>query len=467
MKSIEEIINGFKSLPELPVSEEMLGAYLEGGLSDTEYFSINELLTEELRNIVQEIRQNDPDGDGNSDIFNIDDVKLPILEGIFEKTGDDIDDYTDMKEILSAVSDVAEESNIDVSAHMSVGEDVIDIKSPHVLQSYKDTCAIKSQQLVLEKFGKILTEDELVQQAYENGWYRPGYGTSMVNMGELLKANGVPCTNITNGNIAQVVSALADGKQIIMGVDSGELWDSQKLPKLHKLWEHIEDHIPLLGGADHALLVTGIDASDPLDIKVIVTDPGSGDLDKPYPLKQFIDAAEDSRFFMTVTDNPAPNIFDAFAPGTTHLPKIGDMNYYDFMNKFSDYMHDGDAIPNNVWNDFKLSAFGATDVDDISQIDLRDWGKESEVESLKDFDEPADDNEALDKGLASSTEEEKEEDEDESKGEDNDNSEDDGDDKYAEGDEQKDEDDKKDDEDDEEKEENLDDEDNDDGYDEA
>ncbi len=48
MKNYDDIINGFDSIPELPVSEEMLGAYLEG-----------ELVGSELRNVQNYINAND------------------------------------------------------------------------------------------------------------------------------------------------------------------------------------------------------------------------------------------------------------------------------------------------------------------------------------------------------------------------------------------------------------------------
>ena len=38
-----------------------------------------------------------------------------------------------------------------------------------VKQAYSDTCAIKSQQLILNEFGIPCTEDELIQFSYEHG----------------------------------------------------------------------------------------------------------------------------------------------------------------------------------------------------------------------------------------------------------------------------------------------------------
>ena len=350
-------------LMELPVSEEMLGAYIEDNLSEIERNTIESILNDsECCAIVSEINDGEANPENSEEFPDLGTIELPGGEEFFIDVESDniIKYFTDMREtILNSLVDTAETCG-SVGAHMRVGEDAIDVTSSHVLQSYSDTCAIKSQQLILERFGKYISEDQLVQQAYDNGWYRPGYGTSVSDMGEILRENGVPCTNYSNCNIAHVVSALADGKQIMMAVDSGELWESSYLGKL---LEKIEDRMPLIGGADHALLVTGVDASDPSDVKVIVTDPGSGALNKPYPLKQFIEAAEDSRFFMTVTDNSAPNVFDAFEPGTTHLPMIGEMNYYEFMNQFCDYMQDGDVIPDNVWSNFKLSAFSAEGIE--------------------------------------------------------------------------------------------------------
>lgn len=345
-------------LMELPISEEMLGAYIEGNLSDVERDAIeNVLIDSECQELVREINDKEAIIEEFEEIPDLDTIELPSDEEYNVDEGIDniIKHFANMKEFLSTGLGDATESCGSVGAHMSVGEDAIDVTSSRVLQSYRDTCAIKSQQLILERFGKHFTEEQLVQQAYENGWYRPGRGTSCDDMGEILRANGVSCDNYYNCNIAHVVNALADGKQIMMAVDSGELW---KKSFVGQLWEQIEDKVPLIGGADHALLVTGIDASDPSNVQVIVTDPGSGDLNKPYPLSQFIDAAKDSKFFMTVTDEPAPNVFDAFESGTTHLPMIGGMNYYEFMDQFGDYMKDGDVVPDSLWNDFRLSAFG-------------------------------------------------------------------------------------------------------------
>ena len=218
------------------------------------------------------------------------------------------------------------------------GESAHNIVSDYVRQNYSDTCAIKSQQLILEEFGIHISEDQLREEAIAHGWYTPGEGTSMEDVGKLLELHGVQCHQYLNGNIFNLVNELAQGHKVIMGVDSGELWN-------YGFMEQMEDQC--IGGekADHALIVSGINTSDPNDIKVIVTDPGTGDFCKEYSFSQFIDAANDSQFFMVTTDTPQPNVFDGLGYDLEHLPYIGHLPYQDFYDNYAFLHHvDEDSL---------------------------------------------------------------------------------------------------------------------------
>lgn len=243
---------------------------------------------------------------------------------------------------------------------MQVGEAPINGHSSYVKQGYRDTCAINAQKIILDAYGKSFTEEELVKQAIENGLYTEGKGTSLDNMGELLNLNGCPCTNYVFGNVADLTRALAEGKMVMMAVDSGELWTESK-SLIGRVWKKIEDYIPFINGADHALLVTGIDARDPNNVLVVVTDPGSGDLNKTYPIEQFVDAAKDSLFFMTITDNPKPHVFDSFAQDNIqNLPQIGAMTYEDFIKDYSIYFGSKELMPSNIIEQYSSAILGKT-----------------------------------------------------------------------------------------------------------
>lgn len=200
-----------------------------------------------------------------------------------------------------------------------------------IQQQYPDTCAIKSQQIILNEFGIPVTEDQCVQYAHEHGWYNGG-GTSFEDVGKILADAGIPCTQ-SEANVYDLVGELAQGHKVIVGVDSGELWDNGIL-------EWLEDFF-MRSVPDHALIVAGIDVSDPNNPMVIVTDPGTGDSSKTYPLDQFMDAWADSNCYMVSTDVAAPAVADSFIQnGMTegHIDNIVGVDYNTF-TQFQDYSH--------------------------------------------------------------------------------------------------------------------------------
>lgn len=71
---------------ELPVSEEMLGAYLEGNLSDSESFEVEQLLNidDNLNQLIDEVsfeKTDDTVFANDIDIFNVD---IPVVEELEE-----------------------------------------------------------------------------------------------------------------------------------------------------------------------------------------------------------------------------------------------------------------------------------------------------------------------------------------------------------------------------------------------
>ena len=158
------------------------------------------------------------------------------------------------REIRYANSRIGEEPKIDVSSD--------------VYQWYPDTCAIKSQQLVLEKYGVFVSQEELIEVATKNGWYTKGGGTQMEDVGNLLDYYGVPSTSVVDANVNNIVVELAQGHQVIVGVDANELHKN-------KFVESLKDYFSET--PNHALIVAGIDTSDPNQTYVVLKDPGTGD----------------------------------------------------------------------------------------------------------------------------------------------------------------------------------------------
>lgn len=239
-------------------------------------------------------------------------------------------------------------------AETTHGQPNLDIEfDPETYQYYPDTCAFQSQAIILREYGFDVKQEDLMQIAKEQGWYVEGYGTPEDKVGKLLEYYGLD-TSITEGNnIFNLANELAQGHRVLVTVDSGELWSPG-------LGEKLED---LLIGeqADHALLVVGVDTSNPSDVKVIVTDPGNGNTQYAYSEKEFMDAWKDSNCFMAST-NESPEEYIAhteYPPMSTFadipydsIARLSDSGisiadadcYHDFFDEFMSNPEDLDTL---------------------------------------------------------------------------------------------------------------------------
>lgn len=245
------------------------------------------------------------------------------------------------------------------------GDGAMNVVSQDVKQLYNDTCAIKSQQLILEDFGIKISEDDLVTEAMQNNWYNNG--TKPADVGKLLESHGIGVTQYENANVFNLVNELSLGHKVIVGVDSGELWKEDNI---------ITRIFDTDSAADHALIVSGIDTSDPDNVKVILTDPGTGDLLKEYKLDEFIDAWKDSNCLMVSTNVAPNNIFASFnnmMPGLDapieHLPMIGKMPYDVFYDNLA-FLTPELSLPSCVFDDVAKYLSGKIDEFSYETLDF-------------------------------------------------------------------------------------------------
>lgn len=180
--------------------------------------------------------------------------------------------------------------------------------NPYINQYYSDTCAIRSQQIILRDYGIDIPQERLITIAEMHGWYEKGQGTPIQSVGELMELLGVDCHQSYNNTVFDLVSELSQGHRVIVSVDSGELWAKtfeEAFSEKFEDWSGIQ-------GADHALIVAGVEVNpyNSFDVRVVLTDPGTGQLRVSYSLEEFIDAWKDSNCFMVSTEEPAPYQFD-------------------------------------------------------------------------------------------------------------------------------------------------------------
>ena len=200
-----------------------------------------------------------------------------------------------------------------------------------IQQGYFNSCAVKSQELVLNLFGKNVTEDQLVEEASALNIFTHEGGTPIYAMGDLLELHGVHATAFEGANQYTLMHELAQGHQVIVALDSQELWADG-------LWEKLMDYLGL-SGANHALIVSSIDTSDPEHIMVNVADPGTGQM-QSYPWEQFSDAWADSNFHMVAT-NEAPMEHPFMDNLNGIVDSIMGLPIDDWMSSFGDMLNSG------------------------------------------------------------------------------------------------------------------------------
>jgi hypothetical protein len=109
----------------------------------------------------------------------------------------------------------------------------------HHLQ-HRRTCATVAQQGIIEKHTGIdHGEEALAQVAFKEGWAKADGRTYTDCVGNLLDEHGIPTQRWLDGsaNLDVLKRELAYGHDVIVGVDSGELYqDYEMLDKGHVVW---------------------------------------------------------------------------------------------------------------------------------------------------------------------------------------------------------------------------------------
>lgn len=338
MKNYDDIIKRFDDIQDLPVSEELLGAYLEKNVSNSELATIEFYIEENP--IIFDIIEGADDiqiSPENLDIGNIEILDDQVMQ--------DLPDWViwgtamhqnDERFFLSDVPEMSEHhklenesinkisimstnifSDLESSAADRIfgegGNGNSPVFDPMIYQGSEGVCAIRSQQIILRDYGIDIPLEDLKQCAIQNGWYDPseGGGTPVGYVGALLEACGVGVRQDNNCTVYDIVNELAQGHRVIVGVDANELWADREGNIKEQIGEFFKDITN--EEANHALVVAGVDVNpnNPDDVKVILTDPGTGDLRIEYTLNEFMDAWEDSNCFMATTTTPAPFQYDA------------------------------------------------------------------------------------------------------------------------------------------------------------
>lgn len=130
-------------------------------------------------------------------------------------------------------------------------------------------CALYAQKFVIEEaLGREVPIEELVAVAEEHGWFNEtsGGGTTALNMDKLLGYYGVDHQMSFDNDIDSLENALKNGDNVIVGVDSGQIWYGKE-----------NNIFSPETNADHAVQVIGIDRTNLNSPMVVLNDSGTPD----------------------------------------------------------------------------------------------------------------------------------------------------------------------------------------------
>jgi hypothetical protein len=384
MKSLDELIKKFDSIEELPVSEEMLGAYMEGKLDSYEMESLSKTVESDnrLSEMIEDVSEMtiiEPENENYFwDIYKDDNellgLSLPLVlseQNISPYLGGEINEeclYSNdslTEEITCNPQNVGDNLctnslNLNVMANKTSktfgykSNSNKDTYDPNIDQGPQPSCAIRSQEIILRDYGIAIPQEELIQYAMQNGWYNPdpvSGGTPRQCVGNILDACGIPTKRTENATIYDIIAELREGHRVIVSVDANELWIKKQPALVNRMFgefkNKVQDAFDALNGvqgANHALIVAGVTVNpkDPSDIRVTLIDSGRGDACIEYKLSDFEEALEDSNHYMISTTIPAPYQYNF----ETQEMEPSSFN--------TDYIPSMASLPNGIHNEFAL-----------------------------------------------------------------------------------------------------------------
>ena len=153
-------------------------------------------------------------------------------------------------------------------------------------------CSLECEKYILRKLNIEFNEDQLLQNAIQNGWLKKN-GTALHNVGRHLESKGIVVTRQYNASINDIANTLNENEYVIVAVDGGELLGNRAEETIEDL---VIGQIP-----DHTVVVLSLDVKSRT---ITLFDPNSSNAEDTYPIEQFKDAWNDSKnYIVTITSN--------------------------------------------------------------------------------------------------------------------------------------------------------------------
>ena len=203
------------------------------------------------------------------------------------------------KEILHALSEDAELRELLHISHlvdtelglMSQECEYIPMTAMAATCNEENYCSLECEKYILRKFHLDFDEQELLQNALQNGWQKTD-GTALHNVGRHLETRGFVVTRQYKSTIKDIANALDANKGVIVAIDGGELLGNRTV--------EIREDILIGQIPDHTVVVLSYDAENKT---ITLYDPNSSNAEDTYSVEQFEDAWNDSKNYLVTINS--------------------------------------------------------------------------------------------------------------------------------------------------------------------
>jgi len=254
----------------MEITSELLAAYAEGNVSESERNAVRQYLTEHPDQLESVMIMMDEDFD-----IQLEDKKSSGTTSSFDEELDALLDEIDSEE-----PDASAQSISILPLMSKAAQNVVD-----------NLCAVRCEGYALRTLGIDVSDEELEKEAEENRWLK-SEGTPLHCIGLLLEKRGLYVSRRYGCSIDIIIRAVKKGEIVIAAIDNTEL--SQSLEEAKKN--------DLLNGKspNHAVIIQSVD----LEAKTItMLDSDNTTLSKTYPIDIFQNAWDDSANYLVILSN--------------------------------------------------------------------------------------------------------------------------------------------------------------------
>lgn len=254
----------------MDITNELLAAYAEGNVSDSERTAVRQYLAEHPEELESLMIMMDEDFD-----IQLDDKDREVPSRSFD-------------EELDALMDEIEDDDSDTNAP-SVS--ILPLMSKAAQNVVDNLCAVRCEGYALRTLGIDVSDEELEKEAEENRWLK-SEGTPLHCIGLLSEKRGLYVSRRYGCSINEIIRAVKKEEIVIAAIDNTELSQSPEEAKRNDL---LNGKTP-----NHAVVIQSIDTNKE---EINILEPSISTSPKNYPIDVFQNAWDDSSNYIVILSN--------------------------------------------------------------------------------------------------------------------------------------------------------------------